>query len=525
MRFLVRLIVGVSLVSAVPGLAAAQAELTGTYIRYAGMGSNGTLINSSNHSFQYTDTGSSPYSCDAFYPGSPVEEVTVEATSSSGTLIASNTQSTSSITTVSGPAVSGRTIRWTGRYTSGSSQITVAQELAFESTAKHATLTVTLTNSGSTSLSNVYYMRNADPDHGSCTIGSDTSTYNDVRRQPPTYGSALVTARQGSPSVVLGIGSHDTRARVHAGGFNNTDASGTWASPLDPAGALDDIGMAIAFRESSLSIGASTTFVIHYVFGSSESAVESRFDTLSGPTCGSCDDGNPCTLDSCVSGTCAHDPATGASCDDGMWCTTSDACTSAGTCRGVARSCDDGDLCTSDRCDEASDACVNTVSDGCTIAGACVAEGATRPGNPCEACVPSVSTTSWSPLSAGTACGEALCEGGVWSGERTCDGSGTCSAAESMACPTGACASAMECEPAGPGEDAGVEPGEDAGTTAGGDAGVEPGSDAGGGFGGGSTRGRSRRAGCAVAPGEDGSAVWLGLLVVAGLLVRRRRRD
>jgi hypothetical protein len=49
-----------------------------------------------------------------------------------------------------------------------------------------------------------------------------------------------------------------------------------------------------------------------------------------------CDDGNPCTTDSCVRGTgCVHTPADGAPCDDGNACTTVDTC-SGTTCVGTA---------------------------------------------------------------------------------------------------------------------------------------------------------------------------------------------
>ena len=59
---------------------AAAQELTGTYIAYGGMGANGTLINSLNHSMQFSESGLAPFSCDAFYPGAPVEEFAVEGT-------------------------------------------------------------------------------------------------------------------------------------------------------------------------------------------------------------------------------------------------------------------------------------------------------------------------------------------------------------------------------------------------------------------------------------------------------------
>ena len=63
----------------------------------------------------------------------------------------------------------------------------------------------------------------------------------------------------------------------------------------------------------------------------------------------SCDDGNPCTDDSCGPFTgCIHIPNT-LPCDDGNACTAGDAC-SNGVCTGRAYSCDDGIPCTRDFC-------------------------------------------------------------------------------------------------------------------------------------------------------------------------------
>ena len=67
-----------------------------------------------------------------------------------------------------------------------------------------------------------------------------------------------------------------------------------------------------------------------------------------------CDDGNPCTTDSCdpVNG-CTFTPNTNA-CDDGDNCTTDDAC-SGGVCSGTMYVvCDDGNPCTDDYCDPQS---------------------------------------------------------------------------------------------------------------------------------------------------------------------------
>jgi matrixin/CARDB protein/slime mold repeat-containing protein len=72
-----------------------------------------------------------------------------------------------------------------------------------------------------------------------------------------------------------------------------------------------------------------------------------------------CDDGNPCTDDTC-------DPSRGcvftnnsAVCDDGQECSTNDHCQN-GVCAGDSvRDCDDNNICTTDRCDDAL-GCVNS---------------------------------------------------------------------------------------------------------------------------------------------------------------------
>jgi hypothetical protein len=84
--------------------------------------------------------------------------------------------------------------------------------------------------------------------------------------------------------------------------------------------------------------------------------------TCEGPTAPlACDDGDPCTTDSCdPAAGCAHaDVACPASCgpgDDGLRCSDGTACTvsdvcSGGTCVGTPLACADADPCTSDSCD------------------------------------------------------------------------------------------------------------------------------------------------------------------------------
>ncbi len=114
-----------------------------------------------------------------------------------------------------------------------------------------------------------------------------------------------------------------------------------------------------------------------------------------------CDDGDPCTADTCEPGLgCVHTPGPAGPCDDEDPCTTGDQCED-GVCLGKPVPCDDGNACTLDSCDSQSGSCLHT------------------------------------PAPNGTACGETACaEGGV------CE-DGACQGSASVACPPpGPCATA-----------------------------------------------------------------------------------
>lgn len=184
-------------------------------------------------------------------------------------------------------------------------------------------------------------------------------------------------------------------------------------------------------------------------------------DTCSGGVCShpsvsdgtACtDDGNPCTDDTCANGMCTHpDSASGTPCGGSGQCNGSGAC-SAGcdigsnhynagdpnpqdgcqlcdpatsstswTAKADGVSCaDDGNPCTNDMCSGGTcthpaatggGSCSTGICDGsgqcqsgCFIGGTFFAASSTNPGNTCETCDPTVSTTGWSPKGAGTAC-------------------------------------------------------------------------------------------------------------------------
>jgi hypothetical protein len=138
-----------------------------------------------------------------------------------------------------------------------------------------------------------------------------------------------------------------------------------------------------------------------------------------------CNDGNACTVDTCQTstGNCLTSPAVeGTTCSDNQACTTGDAC-KAGKCVGVAKVCNDGNPCTFDSCDGNSGACVGQklgngagCDDGvpCTVADQCAGgkcAGAAKvcdDGNPCttEVCEPSTGNCVATPVVDGKACND-----------------------------------------------------------------------------------------------------------------------
>jgi formylglycine-generating enzyme required for sulfatase activity len=159
--------------------------------------------------------------------------------------------------------------------------------------------------------------------------------------------------------------------------------------------------------------------------------------TAGGPV--GCNDGNPCTDDSCVPEVgCVHTHNV-APCDDGKACTEGDVCAAGACASGSAKTCDDGNPCTSDACDVGTGNCVATANtapcddgDPCTLGDLCgdsaCQAGAPKPcddGNPCtdEACASEtglcVATANTAicddldPCTSSDTCAATICAGGA----------------------------------------------------------------------------------------------------------------
>jgi len=185
-----------------------------------------------------------------------------------------------------------------------------------------------------------------------------------------------------------------------------------------------------------------------------------------------CDDGNPCTVDSCDTTAptallaCIHDAvaANGLACDDGSACTENDTCLSAqctGALTAAAATCNagDGDACTGvEACNPATGACDATplncddanpcTTDGCDATLGCThlqLQGLCDDGNACtvgDTCVNGACLGA--PTQVAITCGD----NDVCNGVETCDpGSGTCLQGTPLVCDDGDECTTEVCDP------------------------------------------------------------------------------
>jgi uncharacterized repeat protein (TIGR01451 family) len=178
-----------------------------------------------------------------------------------------------------------------------------------------------------------------------------------------------------------------------------------------------------------------------------------------------CDDGNPCTTDTCdaVLG-CQNIPVSnGSPCLDGNLCNGAESC-QAGTCTaGTALNCNDTNVCTNDSCDPAS-GCVNTpvvnglpCLDGnvCNGSESCQA-GACTPGTALNCNDSNICTTdTCDPISGcgnaavlnGTTCSDGdVCNGGELCQAGVCTPGTPLSCNDSNVCTTDTCAPLFGCQ-------------------------------------------------------------------------------
>jgi hypothetical protein len=218
-------------------------------------------------------TGWLLYVGDYFLPGSPEEGfgVTVNGVSNNNNQICSQNNIPGSITNVQAGTLE-KSATWQGTING----LTITAKTSIPAGALYFVTKVTLTNTSSAPLNNVFYMRNIDPDQGTSTPGSSgiPSTYNSIVYQTPNAcNRSLVSATARLNAEYIGLGSSDPRARVSKGGFNNRSASAIWNGigvTQSGTNAYADSAISIAFNIGTLNVNESTTFSYAYILSTAD---------------------------------------------------------------------------------------------------------------------------------------------------------------------------------------------------------------------------------------------------------------
>jgi outer membrane protein OmpA-like peptidoglycan-associated protein len=244
------------------------------------------------------------YYGDFFSPGSPLEGWGVEV---NGTAYDNTNGWTNDIAgSLGDPACevdicgnTGGAVTWTGAV----GDLGVETQYGVVNDEVYVVMTVTLTNNGSSTLSDVYWFRNVDPDNSVMTTYS-YSTTNTIMSQPDSTTDLAEVKATGGDGADLYLIASDSRARVTHGGFYNNDASDIWSGSgfYSAVGdsAYDDAAISLAVSLGDMAPGQSETFRVIYALD--ETAVSSATDCAEAPVEPDADaDGLADSVDSCPS--------------------------------------------------------------------------------------------------------------------------------------------------------------------------------------------------------------------------------
>jgi len=233
--------------------------------------------------------GNPPFSGDYFVPGTPVEGWTLQYTNqampqkfTNAGLMGSYGISADSVEITSDDTNYQQSV-WKGH----TAEVSVVATTSIPYNKKLFFVDTCITNNVDTEITDLYYMRNIDPDQQEPWNGVFT-TYNYVKYQPSSFGysnyvnpsnpdMAVVVARGNSggyEDLVFALGAVDPRAFVSHGGFYNTNPEmyynydTTW---LGYGGVSCDIsdtscmsyaddGVNLVFKHDSLAPGETTCF-------------------------------------------------------------------------------------------------------------------------------------------------------------------------------------------------------------------------------------------------------------------------
>ena len=202
-------------------------------------------------------TGSPSYCGDYFLPGSPVEGWGVEVSGTS--YINSDVCGISNIpgSILSYTSVGGvMTTIWQGTVSSGpGAGLRITQTTTLKAADLFFITSISLCNTTGSTMTNVYYGRNVDPDND-IMLGGSYTTRNIIEAQPRSDSCAsLVTATGINFGCFLAMGAMQQNARVSVGGFSTVaPISGIYRGSSGGTGRDTTLGHN-STRDEAISIG------------------------------------------------------------------------------------------------------------------------------------------------------------------------------------------------------------------------------------------------------------------------------
>jgi large repetitive protein len=168
----------------------------------------------------------------------------------------------------SGSAASGV---WQG--TTDSGKLAITQTYSLDTNRLFVNITVTLRNTTSAPLNNIYYMREVAA-HNDYMQSGDPNTYDSVEQQLPNPNNAVVVSAAGLAydSAYMALGTRDCRARAFISPFAElpTDSLNViyneTGSEIYTGAASGDEGMGLVYNIGTLAPMDSTSFTYSYMF-------------------------------------------------------------------------------------------------------------------------------------------------------------------------------------------------------------------------------------------------------------------
>ena len=251
-------------------------DLNGTYIRL-GINSDGSLVNDAEIlGAMFPDSPAIEF----FVPGSPFEGWAVGV---DGTAVLANfapaytPEIPVTVTDTSSGSTRSALVTGTADFGSGQS-LAIRRTIAFSAGDTAVTFRIELTNTGTTTLTNVAFLEGGDPDQG-IALNGDFSTHNDV-----VFDGRFVRAWASGgvfPSgLTVGFGTSDSRSVLSVESAWTRNPYDVINSPVDPGDSVGDSEICIAFNFGTLEVGQTVSAEYHIIFGRTVAEADAKFENI-----------------------------------------------------------------------------------------------------------------------------------------------------------------------------------------------------------------------------------------------------